>query len=110
MKSVKLGHKIEGIGSPVPAQTSKPPKEIHPQVHIEADEEVLKKLKDLPEAGIMRVRYCVVRKSVRNEHEGKKTGSLDIDLMEILGAQAESEDEEDGSTALDKLAKDVYDE
>jgi len=108
MKNVELGTKSGSYALSAPA-TPESPKMTHPQLHIECDEECLKGLKDLPSAGTMTVEYCVVRKSVRNEHEGRKTGCLDIDIMKIVSAKAD-EDDDDGSEALDKLAKDVYDE
>lgn len=107
MKNVELGHS-ESYGGPIGTPEAPKPRMIHPSVHIELDEEALEKLKDLPEAGTMTVEYCVVRKSVQNKHEGKKTGSLDIDIMKIVSAKADEDD--NGDEALDKLAKSVYDE
>ena len=106
MNSIDLGRKgSSGPCAPCSVPATDPdakPKVIYPSLYIDGEGD---DLAGLPDEGVMTVKYKVVRKTVSQTDDGKKTFNMAIDVCKIIDAKAPAE--KSASESLDELAKQV---
>lgn len=99
---IDLGRKSESL-EPCCAPETK--NDVHyPTLWVSGD--AAKDLKDIPEEGVMKIRYKRVGLSV-SERDGKKDCSVDLEVREVLGARGLEETKRSRESELDSLAKEL---